>query len=150
MGVDIIQHRANVGSFNNVFNRLQTFKCKPTEDYQTYRIPYIKMVVCIPIIISSLVSIYQSDTYCHTSSSFQLQSNSQTGQVCTDITTSLFLPFSFNVLAASSFSMLSNFHIRYINGNRKNQGIKICHWNKCGSHLKNKMPEIKNLIFKWS
>ena len=33
-----------------------------------------------------------------------------------------------------------------INGNKKNQGIKIAHWNKGNAFLQNKMPEIKNII----
>ena len=74
------------------------------------------------------------------------KSTVQSGHVSSDISTIFLLAISLNVLAASSISLVSNFHSRYITGNRKNQGIKICHWNKGGSHLKNKMPEIKNLI----
>ena len=146
MGVDISQHRASIGSFNNVINRYQTYKIKPTFNHQTYRIPYFKALIIISILISSLVSIYQSDIYYHTASSKNHQCSYQPGQVYSDITLSSYLPFSFNVLAASSFSLVSNFHSRYVNGNKRNQGIKICHWNKGGSHLKNKMPEIRNLI----
>ena len=46
----------------------------------------------------------------------------------------------------STFSMVTNFLSRYTNGNRKNQGIKIAHWNKGNAFLQNKMPEIKNII----
>ena len=49
-------------------------------------------------------------------------------------------------IAESLFIMLTNFMTRYTNGNGKNKGIKICHWNKGGSFLINKMPEIKNII----
>ena len=38
---------------------------------------------------------------------------------------------------------------RSTNSNRKNRGIKISHWNKGGSFLINKMPEIKNIIGKY-
>ena len=48
-------------------------------------------------------------------------------------------------LVASLFSQISNFEARYTNGNRS-KGIKISHWNKGGSYLINKMPEIKNII----
>ena len=44
------------------------------------------------------------------------------------------------------FTMITNFQSRYTMGNRKNKGIKISHWNKGGSYLINKMPEIKNII----
>ena len=42
--------------------------------------------------------------------------------------------------------MVTNFQSRYTNGNRSSKGITICHWNKGGSFLINKMPEIKNII----
>ena len=44
------------------------------------------------------------------------------------------------------FSMITNFQSRYTNGNRRNSGIKIGHWNKGASHLQSKMPEIKYFI----
>ena len=46
----------------------------------------------------------------------------------------------------SLFSMVTNFQSRYLNENRKNIGIKISAWNKDKGFLKNKMPEIKNII----
>ena len=49
-------------------------------------------------------------------------------------------------MAASAFSSISNFTSRYINGNKKNQGIKIAHWNKGNAFLQNKMGEITNII----
>ena len=42
--------------------------------------------------------------------------------------------------------MVTNFQSRYRLGNRKKAGIKIFHWNKGGSYLVNKMPEIKAII----
>ena len=51
-----------------------------------------------------------------------------------------------NILAASTFSMVTNYQSKYKNGNRKNQGIKIAHWNKGNAFLQNKMPEIENII----
>ena len=42
--------------------------------------------------------------------------------------------------------MIDNFQSRYTNGNKKTTGIKIFHWNKGGSYLVNKMPEIKTII----
>ena len=51
-----------------------------------------------------------------------------------------------NCLAEALFKTVTNFQARYTNGNRRSRGIKICHWNKGGSFLINKMPEIKNLI----
>ena len=42
--------------------------------------------------------------------------------------------------------MVDNFQNKYTYGNKKNKGIKIAHWNKGGSFLTNKMPEIRNVI----
>ena len=111
----------------------------------TYKISYIKAVIMIPIIISALAAINQSDTYLYNYTPLQVHLHGL-GHVSVDITTFFLLPCTFNVLAASSFSMVTNFQSRYLYGNKRNQGIKICHWNKGGSHLKNKMPEIKNIV----
>ena len=53
---------------------------------------------------------------------------------------------SINIAAGLLYSMVTNFQSRYLYGNRKNQGIKICHWNKGGSHLQNKMTELRNIV----
>ena len=42
--------------------------------------------------------------------------------------------------------MVTNFQSRCTYGNRKTNGVKIAHWNKGGSYLINKMPEIRNII----
>ena len=99
MGNDITQHRARIGSFNNVISRIQTFKIRPTVNSLTYKISYIKAVIMIPIIISVLAAINQSDTYLYKVDYPQPQ-NYLPGNVSTDITTSFILPYTFNVLAA--------------------------------------------------
>ena len=111
MGNDITQHRARIGSFNNVISRIQTFKIRPTVNSLTYKlspsnykISYIKAVIMIPIIISVLAAINQSDKYLYKEYCPQPQ-NYLPGNVSTDITTSFILPYTFNVLAASSFSI---------------------------------------------
>ena len=160
MGNDINQYRARIGSFNNVFSKTRNYKIKPTNNYPTYKVNpsenliadnqpyklfYIKAVLMIPIIISVLTAINQSDTYLFKCNNPPSQTYLP-GHVSTDLTTYFLLPYTVNVLAASSFKMVTNFQSRYLYGNRKNQGIKICHWNKGGSHLKNKMPEIRNIV----
>ena len=39
-----------------------------------------------------------------------------------------------------------NFNARYINGNRKDKGLKITHWNLGSAHLENKVHEIECLV----
>ena len=40
----------------------------------------------------------------------------------------------------------NNFYARYTNGNKRKGGLKIMHWNAGGGYLKNKIPEIENII----
>ena len=40
----------------------------------------------------------------------------------------------------------NNFFARYINGNIRRNGIKLCHWNKGPGFLSSKLNEIENLI----
>ena len=39
-----------------------------------------------------------------------------------------------------------NFYARYTNGNKQKGGMKIMHWNAGGGYLRNKIPEIENII----
>ena len=64
---------------------------------------------------------------------------------CTPATQESHLFPLLHCIAESLVNVVTNFQARYTNGNRS-RGIKICHWNKGGSFLVNKMPEIKNLI----
>ena len=43
-----------------------------------------------------------------------------------------------------------NFFARYINGNGKQNGIKILHWNPGAAYLENKLPEIESVIEEFS
>ena len=51
-----------------------------------------------------------------------------------------------NPKAMSSFTAISNFISRYVNGNKKNQGIKIAQWNKGNAFLQSKMAKIESLV----
>ena len=42
-----------------------------------------------------------------------------------------------------------NFFARYVNGNKKEKGIKLMHWNKGASFLRNKKDEIETVIEKY-
>ena len=73
-------------------------------------------------------------------------SETWSGSTTADIACNFIISYSINTLAASTFSMISNFQSRYLHGNRRSGGIKISHWNKGPGYLQNKMPEIKNVI----
>ena len=52
------------------------------------------------------------------------------------------------MLASTSFSMITNFNSRYLYGNRRANGIKICPWNNGPGFLQNKVTEVKNIVNK--
>jgi hypothetical protein len=68
------------------------------------------------------------------------------GKTSSDIACSFILSYGVNTLAVSSFNMVTNFQSRYLYGNRRANGIKICHWNKGPGFLQNKTAELKNII----
>ena len=68
------------------------------------------------------------------------------GTTTTDLHSRFILSYMINIFASSTFSMVTNSQSKYKNGNRKNQGIKIAHWNKGSAFLQNKMPEIRNIV----
>ena len=45
----------------------------------------------------------------------------------------------------SYFTVNHNFWAKFTNGNRRTNGIKICHWNAGGGYLSNKRGEIENI-----
>ena len=92
---------------------------------------------------------HQDNSYTHPlypPVNFQLQSRrSFYGTIAIDLHSRILVSYGINVLATSSFAMVTNFQSRYLYGNRSN-GIKISAWNKGGGYLQNKMPELKNII----
>jgi hypothetical protein len=134
MGIELGQYRACIGSFNSKISnyRIKNNVTQTTENQPTYNFFYLSAAILIPIIIGSIAAIYRCDEYCN----YQVVRNNQqniqdknfSGDISVDFSSSFILQYTLNVFAASSFSMISNFQSRYLNGNRKNQGIKICHW----------------------
>ena len=77
MGIDINQHRARIGSFNNFISRpllnSSSYKFnlieKQKTDFSTYKFSCLKAVIMIPIIISLCAAINQNDLYLYKSTS---------------------------------------------------------------------------------
>ena len=147
MGIELNQYRASIGSFNSISSNHSPGQERnnPTERKLSYKIIPLILVVFIPIIIGSYAAFNNCDEYQYKTET-NLQEADLSGLVTADYSTSFLIQNFLNVLAASSFSMISNFQSRYTNGNRRTQGIKICHWNKGGSHLHNKMAEIRQIV----
>ena len=126
MGIDINQHRARIGSFNNFISRpllnSSSYKFnlieKQKTDFSTYKFSCLKAVIMIPIIISLCAAINQNDLYLYKSTSTLSSHHGQASSP--DLMNYILLPYTMNTLAASSFSMITNFQSRYLHGNKKN------------------------------
>ena len=67
MDTNIMQHRARIGSFNNMISNSQTYKIKPMKRNSIYKVNqdykfYIKILIMIPIIINALTAINQTSS----------------------------------------------------------------------------------------
>ena len=160
MGISIQQYRSRIGRFlpKHSYSRIDQNTILTSEDYPAISIPrcWLFIAISIPFILALLqcpIIHHPNQSYSHpmypsNQSLYQLNTNSDnwSGKITTDIASMFILSYGINALTASSYSMITNFRSRYLHGNRRGNGIKICHWNKGPGFLKNKMPEIKNII----
>ena len=161
MEVTIQQYRSRIGRFlpKHGHDRIIGNTSRNYEDYPTITIPGIwyyilAFAIFTPVMISinQYVNIQrQEQSYNHPFYPAEIKETStesiySPGTVSTDLHSRFLLSYMINIFAASKFSMVTNYQSKYTNGNRKNQGIKIAHWNKGNAFLQNKMPEIRNII----
>ena len=163
MGITIQQYRCRIGRFlpkyknieNNIHSQSNNSE-EPTNNlnFNLKLFPILKVAILTPFILALLhlpLLQHQEQSYSHPMyptanlQIFKFNSIIPNGKVAADLESGLIISYGINMLAASSFSMVNNFHSRYY-GNRKNQGIKISAWNKGGGYLQNKMPELNNII----
>ena len=150
MGIDIQQYRASIGSFlpsrNNSYKYSIHKSKQPTETKNTNLLYYLMLLVAFCFIFISYIY-YQIMHSSKTSSTSEIYSNIQ--EIVNCKTSSTFLPDTkppLDDFISTLFYMVTNFQSMCTYGNKKNKGIKISHWNKGGSFLINKMPEIRNII----
>ena len=148
MGIDIQQYRASIGSFlpteKTFYKSSSTKYTKPTENKST---AFSSLIVTVTVAIFFLIgfSNFYPCSLSKTSSTFHSSKTSSTSAKNLPLLVSDSIS-CVNVFSTTLFTMISNFQSRYANGNRRNKGIKIAHWNKGGSFLINKMAEIKTII----
>ena len=145
MGISIQQYRACIGSFfPNGKTILKYSSTKPTKPTRFKPTRFKPTAFTCSLIIAVAVSLF-----------FFSYSNYQHSMITTTSSTSIYAISSsvasdiirvFNIFPVTFFTMISNFQSRCVNGNRSKKGIKIAHWNKGGSLLINKMPDIKTVI----
>ena len=157
MGVSIQQYRSRIGRFVPRLNSSRISSNNSTIYRQSQlTLPgvwyYFLMVMMIPVILSLQLYPAIIHPYYPTASptddapSTSLYKNHSVGTATSDLSSRFILSYMINIFASSTFSMVTNSQSKYKNGNRKNQGIKIAHWNKGNAFLQNKMPEIRNII----
>ena len=146
MGINIIEYRANIGSFYNNLVRIRTKvrKNSPTNwnynkfDVYSFRIIIYCLLVFVPIVVYSITYLEKADV------AVNILEKSDKSYI-SDIF-GKYDNLGDCVLTTFLFKMVTNFENRYLHGNRKLSGIKISHWNKGGSHLGNKILEVKSII----
>ena len=143
MGISIQHYRASIGSFyscKNVFrNCTKPANLEPTTILFSLRI-YPFLVFSLVLLISpSTGNAFPTQKYWNTNPypvlrSFYCSQIFKNIHLCTVSRT--FSAFD-KIQSSYIYSRVSNFHSRYVNGNKTSKGIKIAHWNKGNSHLMN-------------
>ena len=146
MGNSIVQYRVSIGPFYSRYNSYVRF-CSKRQKYSPTKRVFSKKVirnlgkivlsllVMIPIFFYLIAEILNCDS---------VQCSVQPGQPSSSRTG--IYSDSFCILTMFLFKMVTNFENRYLFGNRRISGIKISHWNKGRSLLRNKMIEVRNII----
>ena len=135
MGISIEQYRNRIGTFKMVIrgpktknynSNLINDRKKTSEHFK------LKCCILLPVVGLSL-----------TLSSFQVSSPSHKAK---DKTRGIQTVEHVLQITQPFIQRDVNFEARYKFGNRRRQGINICHWNKGGGYLTNRINEIENVI----
>ena len=123
MGNSLQDYRCKIGTFSN--KKSCKIKHKINRNFIT-KSRYFKFIPSV-LLLFSLLCVFsvssKPDFYQHSS-----HSRSRTCSITSFETTD------------------NNFLARYINGNIRRNGIKLCHWNKGPGFLSSKLNEIENII----
>ena len=123
MGNTLQDYRCKIGSFAN---------CKSSKIKQTASQNFNRKSKCFKflpgfILLFSLLCLFSSSS----STNSSLNSSHSNSKSC---------------LPNSSSLKNHNFLARYIHGNIRRNGIKLCHWNKGPGFLSTKLNEVENII----
>ena len=165
MDVSIQQWRSRIGRFlpkySYIYSREDQNRIPLNKENPTIKLPrsLVYLAIFLPLILAILYlplgfAHHPEQSYNHplypdlgldTKQLYKFNNNCS-GKISTDIAFSFIISYGINTLASTSFNMVTNFQSRYLHGNRRANGIKICHWNKGPGFLQNKTAEIKNVI----
>ena len=151
MNITLEQYRSRIGNFLPSSFSSPTKIVSPRTRTHPFQVPWFIVLVLAAAAASSLILVLQQNPHvihkyngpAYNNPPYPCNRNRGTDSELAD---SLHMIQGFNTLASSAISMISNFQSRYTHGNRKAKGIGICHWNKGPGFLKNKIPEIKQIV----
>ena len=162
MGITIQAYRCSIGRFLPKHSSIdfknhsaKKYDENPSKSFSIRNYLLLIIVLCIPLCYvffgnSQFQNMSKTNNHpLYPSTSLQNITTSRdnfTGNTTTDIAATFILQYGIHVMASFSSRMITNFSLRYLNGNRKSGGIKISHWNKGPGFLQNKMPEVKNIL----
>ena len=163
MGVDINQYRAAIGSFfrNGPHKHKILRKCETLNETRSNCLVKVIKFVLLTFLFCAL-AVAEPNNY------KTLNGRSESHSICVTGKQSLlsatvnvggieirgqslnycrtFKKKECNGVSFYSFSNLDNHYSKSKNGNRKQSGIKICHFNKGNSYLCNRMYELENIV----
>ena len=159
MDVSIQQYRSRIGRFLpkhcnssiRIFNSFKNEENQPRVKISFTITAFLTIAIMTPFLIAVIQNPgvhHKNHCYSHPlypSAYLQKPTDSCHGRTTTDLHSRFIISYGLNVLASSSFAMVTNFQSRYLYGNRRT-GIKISAWNKGGGFLQNKKPELKNIV----
>ena len=130
-GISLENYRQRIGTFQPKVGVIKS-KLKRNSSQISNPTTYSSSFLFRIILLSALVSSSTSTPSKYSTQSIQINSSWTVS----------------NTVQGNFFkhSDLSNFYSKYTNGNRKEHGLKIAHFNMGGGHLENKIDELENVI----
>ena len=157
MDIDITQYRAAIGSFISRNLHYKCFKTKPSsfQGNEKSLFTYLKFL----LIAGTIFSLSELNSFNTTSAqtaaaaekhNLSCLSYDHDGKMSKYVSVNIIQHFvrveMRNGAYFYKFSNLDNKFSKYTNGNRKQGGIRIFHFNKGNAHLCNRIHEIENII----
>ena len=141
MGISLQQYRSRIGRFlpsNYKIVQIQS---------NSISIENVPNILLVSVLVTAIVS-FSFTTSPNVLGSWDCSQSkiyeSYTASFSLDIYYELTSPISYQQV--SNYLELSNFHARYLYGNKQTKGMKIAHFNKGPGHLSSKRTEIESLI----
>ena len=161
MGISLEAYRISIGNFihkgNYSSSNKVSRKCSYPTVKQSLMSQYLVWLFGVLLILHFWESVkkinhtsqdcdYKSAFYYVGDRTYSLHVALYDDKKCSVFRTLDYFAYSTKTLHLIDFFDDTNFYARYVNGNRRNRGIKMAHWNLGSAHLRNKLNEIETII----